>query len=135
MENTKNTNKKEKTNKRKKVGGLIPGKTECNDKVYKVGSKSCVWICPNARLKDHKCKFALCDKCYIGIAPIKRRQRGQLHNNVQKGGDLRCNHKAVLSLDQFFDDQYFKDSWKNKMNLEKGFFPSQCDECKREFVS
>lgn len=125
-ENTnKHTKRKNKTNKRR---------IEFNDKEYKVSSDSCVWLCPNAKTKDHMCKFALCDKCYMDIAPARKRRRGKPPSeNVDNG--VRCNHKAILSLEQFFDEQYFKNSWKEKMVMENGSFPSLCNKCKRILVS
>ena len=93
-----------------------------------------MWLCPNAKTKDHPCKFALCDKCYMDIVPVRKRRRGQLPTENTCSA-VRCNHKALFSLEQFFDEQYFKQTWKDKMELENGAFPSLCNQCSRNLVS
>lgn len=123
-------NKRKKTTKKKNVR-----KIQFSANEYKVSSESCVWLCPNASTKDHHCEFALCDKCYMEIAPTRKRRRGMLPKNMDQQGEGRCNHKAILSLVQFFDAQYFTNAWKNKMNMENGFFPTACNKCNRNLVS
>lgn len=102
---------------------------------YKVNSKSTVWLCPNAKLKDHECLYALCDLCYRKLAPAKRRRRGILKQKTCVSGGVRCNHNVVLSLEQFFDKQYFTTKWKVQMIQEEGMFPQKCQDCGNEFVA
>ena len=122
-------------NKRKKKKSHSVRKIQFNKSDYKVSCTSCVWICPNAKVKDHVCKFALCDNCYIEIAPVKKRRRAKLPKKKDQRGEARCNHNAVMSLEQFFDEQYFTQTWKEKINLEKGSFPVVCNNCRRNLVS
>ena len=121
--------------KRKKKKSYSVRKIQFHESDYKVSCTSCVWLCPNAKVKDHVCKFALCDKCYIEIAPVKKRRRSKLPKKQDNRGEVRCNHNAIMSLEQFFDEQYFTQAWKDKILMEKGSFPVLCNNCRRNLVS
>ena len=106
-----------------------------NKSTYKVSDQSAVWLCPNAKLKDHECNYALCDLCYLKLAPPGRpgRKRGILSQKTSSSEGLKCNHNIVITLEQFFDHQYFTTNWKIKMIQEGGIFPHQCVDCGKEF--
>ena len=80
-------------------------------------SKKPLWVCCNAMISDHTCKYVKCTDCYVH--PGRRLSR----TNKGKG---RCNHNMLEVYDdlQYYDPIYDRDeNW-----------PKICVVCKKEIM-
>ena len=106
-----------------------------------------IYICPNARKKEHKCMFALCGECYAlsGNEESNKMQGGKRtgkRNMVRKrkrecdsGITMECCEHGTVELEPLNDKKDFTEKYIQAKQKEKSFYPlRECDRCKSIFT-
>lgn len=79
-----------------------------------------LWVCDNAMIVDHECKYVKCNSCYQHPGRTSRQNKGKGH----------CNH---ASLSKYDDIQYYKEPG-CKTYEDEDNWPRFCVLCKKEIV-
>ena len=104
-------------------------KTKFGPEGYKVGEKTPVYLCHNARKHSHVCKLAYCMDCYAERLVGSE----ESSSNKKKGSDTakqaECHHKELKSYSEDSNASYYVQGYYDK-NPNAA---SHCAECKKKF--
>ena len=120
-----------------------------------------IYVCEHALKNNHKCVYAICNKCKlemdaihhesVGCAKTTRSTfRNVVNNNIQDGRGFKramtnkyattsdpksaknkCDH-ILCNLKAHYDTSYYEDSYLSKQRTQKACFPFCCSKCKKE---
>ena len=133
-----------------------------NEENYTVIDKfNPVFMCEYALKVEHKCKYAVCNKCKLEIDKMHydnngctKTTRSSFKNVVdtnindsrsfkrsmtnkyagvrnQLDHNMKCDH-TLCNLKPHYDTSYYEQTYLNKQRLQNKNFPFHCEKCKKE---